>query len=164
MITDEAGGMLARCYFRAKGEVDFVFVDMPLETGNEYAGILPASSANTEAIEYLLLAVNNNKVVVRSAIFEVDREEGDTPPVWQKVDSSGRVSVMTELARAPQTIPGFTDSIITDVVESALRFGYVAEGIYTLSQDGWVSASGCSKRRNCCCNEHSHRDYNCSRC
>jgi hypothetical protein len=134
LISDEGGVMMARCYFRAKGEADYVFVDMPLEVGNEYAGILPAPSESTEEIEYLLLAVNNDGVVVRSQEFFAKRADDQEKPSWQDVDSTGNISIKTELAQAPETLAGFSDSIVADVVESAVRFGYVAEGIYLLTQ------------------------------
>jgi hypothetical protein len=134
LISDEGGVMLARCYFRAKGEADFVFVDMPLVVGNEYAGILPAPSESTEEIEYLLLAVNNDGVVVRSQEFTAKRADDREKPPWQQADSSGDITIKTEMAQAPETLAGFSDSIVGDVVESAFRFGYVAEGIYLITQ------------------------------
>lgn len=142
LITDEVGVMLVRCYFKSKGEENFVFVDMPLEAGNEYAGIIPAPSEELEKIEYLFLVVNNNKIVFRTNVFEAVRKEDEIPPDWQKVDSGGHVSVKTELAQAAPTIPGFTDSIVTDGVESGFRFGYVVEGIYTPNQMAGEAPAG----------------------
>ena len=134
LISDEAGIMLARCYFRSKGEADYVFVDMPLEVGNEYAAVLPAPSETTEEIEYILLAVNNDGVVVRSQTFSAKKAETDEKPSWQELDSGGDITIKTELANAPEALPGFSDSIVSDVVESAFRFGYVVEGIYLITQ------------------------------
>jgi hypothetical protein len=141
-VSDEAGINIVRCYFRAKGEADYVFVDMPLAAGNEYAGVLPAPSSTTQAIEYILLAVNNGRVVVRSQTFTVYKTEGTTPPEWQNVNANTQITVKTELAQAPQVVQGFTDDIVSDVVESAFRFGYVAEGIYILSQMASVAPLG----------------------
>ncbi|MCG2814936.1 MAG: hypothetical protein L6425_03210 [Candidatus Aminicenantes bacterium] len=134
LVSDEGGIMLVRCYFRAKDADEFVFVDMPLIVGNEYIGIIPAPAAAAVAVEYLILAVNQNGLVVRSQMFEARRDSGAEQPAWQGVDMSGSVAVKTELARASQTIPGFSDNVTADVVESAFRFGYVVEGIYRLSQ------------------------------
>ncbi|MBU1339716.1 MAG: hypothetical protein KKD56_11700, partial [Acidobacteria bacterium] len=134
LVSDEGGIMLVRCYFRAKDADEFVFVDMPLIVGNEYIGIIPAPAAAAAAVEYLILAVNQNGLVVRSQMFEARRDSGAEQPAWQGVDMSGSVAVKTELARASQTIPGFSDNVTADVVESAFRFGYVVEGIYRLSQ------------------------------
>lgn len=134
LVSDEAGVWIVRCYFKAKGETDYVFVEMPLMVGNEYIGVLPAPSEATSAIEYILLSVNQNGVVVRSQVFEARSDTGREKPVWQDVNMSGSVAVNTELARAPRSLPGFADNIAADVVESVFRFGYVVEGIYMLSQ------------------------------
>jgi hypothetical protein len=134
LVSDEAGVMLVRCYFKAKGETDYVFVEMPEIVGNEYIGILPAPSVATSAIEYILLSVNQNALVVRSQVFEVKRDTGRETPVWQDVNMSGSVAVNTELARTPHSLPGFADNITANVVESAFRFGYVVKGIYMYSQ------------------------------
>jgi len=134
LVSDEAGVWLVRCYFKAKGETDYVFVEMPLIVGNEYIGVLPAPSAATSAIEYIILSVNQNAVVVRSQVFEARSDTGREKPLWQDVNMSGSVAVNTELARAPRSLPGFADNIAADVVESVFRFGYVVEGIYMLSQ------------------------------
>lgn len=142
LVTDEWGIDIVRCYFKAQGEADFVFVDMPQDAGDEYIGILPAPSANTEAIEYLLLAVNQNKVVVKSQVFIAERQEDETPPAWQEVDASGQITVKTELTQVPETIAGFTDNIVADVVESVVRFGYVVEGLYILSQMQGIAPLG----------------------
>ncbi len=136
-VVDPFGINLVRCYFKAKGEADFVFVDMPLVASNEYESVLPAPSADTIAIDYILLAVNSGQVVVRSQTFTVYRysmKETEVPPEWQEVGKENQILVKTELTHAPEAIPGFTDSISSDIVESAFRFGYVAEGIYIASQ------------------------------
>ncbi|MCJ7682226.1 MAG: hypothetical protein MUP70_15985, partial [Candidatus Aminicenantes bacterium] len=70
LVSDETGIMLARCYFRAKDADEFVFVDMPLIVGNEYVGIIPAPAAAAGAVEYIILAVNQNGLVVRSQMFQ----------------------------------------------------------------------------------------------
>lgn len=136
LVADEMGIAVVRCYFRATGEADYVFVEMRRVAGNLYAGILPAPSPTTEAIEYILLAVNYSRVVVRSQVFTMARAEGTRPTEWQTSDSSGQVSVKTELAQAPQSVAGFTDSIASDVVESAFRFGYVVKGLHAVSTAG----------------------------
>ncbi|MFC2156604.1 hypothetical protein ACFLT9_02075 [Acidobacteriota bacterium] len=134
LISDGAGIMLARCYFRLKGQENYYFIEMPLIVGNEYVGILPAPSATAQVIEYILLAVNQNGTVVRSQVFEMRNRESRGKPSWQEVDSSGSVMVKSELAQAPQSLAGFSDRISADVIESVFRFGYVVEGIYKLSQ------------------------------
>ncbi len=129
-VSNPSGIMLVRCYFKSKGEADFVFIDMPLASGNEYLGVLPAPAAKTQAIDYILLAVSSDKVVVRSQAFTAYRTEGSDVSEGERADLSRQIAIKTELSQAPQTIPGFTDGISADIVESAFRFGYVAQGIY----------------------------------
>ena len=136
-VADPQEVTLVRCYFRAADRADYLFVVMKEDGKNAYTGILPAPSAETTRIEYLFLAVNRKNRVVRSQVFKTERNDARTIPEWQQVSGEGRVTVGTELSAATPPA-GFTDSIATDVVESALRFGYVA-GLYNMAG---VSASG----------------------
>ncbi len=135
-VEDPAGVKLVRCYFKAVGQADYVFVPMALSEGDQYQGILPAPAENTAAISYLILAVNNKDQVVRTQAFQAERKPADQGalPEYQQVASTGSIQVSTELSSAPATVPGFTDSIVMDVVESSARFGFVAAGIYTATQ------------------------------
>jgi hypothetical protein len=148
-VTDPTGIMLVRCYFKAEGAADFVFVDMTSHS-DEYDGILPSPSPNTNRIEYLILAVNNKKVVYKTQSFFIEKSDKEKP-AWQNVDSSQQITVKTELPTPPETVVGFADDIAVDVVESALRFGLVAGGIYAAvglttpagaTAGGTVAASG----------------------
>lgn len=141
-VIDPAGIMLVRCYFKARGEADFVFVEMPPAAESEYSGILPAPSPSAEAIDCFLLAVNSDKVVVRGQTFTMHKADGDSRPEWQKADSSGRIAVKTELGEAPKTIGGFADNFTTDIVESASRFGYVVESLYLANQMSGAAPAG----------------------
>ncbi len=138
-VKDKKGINLVRCYFKAAGEADYVFITMNFKGIGKYEGILPAPNKNTGAIEYLFLAVNDKNEVVKTQTFVVKKKDKDLAPSWQVVRSEEDIiNVSTELARAPEELAGFTDSITMDVVESSLRFGYVA-GIYSTSQ---MAASG----------------------
>lgn len=134
-ITDKAGVNLARCYFRAVEEADFVFVAMQEIETDQYEGILPAPSKDTETIEYLFLVVNGANQVVKSQRFKVNRSDDDETPAWQEVGSEGDIHVTTELPQATEPPPGFSDSIVVDVAESSARFGLAAGGIYTISAE-----------------------------
>ncbi|GEM_PF-3071272 len=134
-VADEAGIKLVRCYFRAAGQADYVFVQMDPAKGNTYEGILPKPDTDTQTLEYIFLAVNQKDQVVKTEIFKVEKGEGKEVPEWQKVTSEGEIRVSTELAKAPETLPGFKDSITLDAVESAGRFG-TAVGIYLLIDTG----------------------------
>ena len=82
-VTDPAGVKLVRCYFRGQQYVDFCFVEMPGSGGDAYRGILPAPDYSTEKIVYLLLAVNNDDLVVKSQMFAINRSDSQEVPEWQ---------------------------------------------------------------------------------
>jgi hypothetical protein len=136
-VTDPEGINLVRCYFKGKEQADFVFVSMTAE-GNTYTAILPAAAKTATSIEYLFLSVNNKNQVVKTQQFSMNKDEDQPAPPWQDVAMEGQLKVSTELAQAPAVLEGFTDSIATDVVESAARFGVVV-GIYATIQ---VAAAG----------------------
>lgn len=140
LVTDPAGVRLARCYFKATGETDLVFVSMTSRGENKYAGILPAPSASTTQIEYLFLAVNNNNQVVRSQMFLITKNAGKAAPDWQQVPKQGEIRVGMELDKAPEKISGFSDNIAIDAVESTTRFGVVGLLYYSAADASSESA------------------------
>ena len=82
-IVDKKYGVKeARLYFRAATEANFVFV--PMAAGRSYHAVLPAPSENTEAIDYKILALNNNNVVYTSKDYVIkckdDRRDGPRAP------------------------------------------------------------------------------------
>ncbi len=133
-VKDPAGVSLVRCYFKGRTEADYVFVEMSSVNGKNFNGILPAPSVNTEIIDYLFLVVNSDKQVIRTQVYHVEKVEKDYTPGWQQARTDKAVQVYSELPNPPSTPPGFSDSVTMDVVESAVRFGFVAEGIYMLTQ------------------------------
>ncbi|MBW2367140.1 MAG: hypothetical protein JRH15_04570 [Deltaproteobacteria bacterium] len=141
-VTDAAGVNLVRCYFKAVGEANFVFVAMKSTGGDKYDGILPAPSKNTTAIEYLFLAVNTENKIVKTQSFIVEKKDDDQAPAWQQSSGTGDITVSTELAQAPAPPAGFSDSIVMDVVESSARFGVVAGGLYAASDVAAAAATG----------------------
>jgi len=148
-VTDQTGVTVVRAYFRAPEQADYVFVSMNPAADGTYQGILPAPAKETQNITYLFLAVNGKNQVVKTQTFTVNREDKEKVPAWQQAGSEGNIQVSTELAQAPESISGFTDSIAMDVVESSARFGFVAGGIYTAAQmasaggtDGAAAAAG----------------------
>ena len=139
-VTDKEGVSLVRCYFRAAEQADYVFVAMNAAS-SLYQGILPAPSKDTEMLEYLFLVVNGKNQVVKTQTFKINKKDKEKAPAWQQVSAEGDIHVSTELAQAPETLQGFTDSIVMDVVESSARFGTVAGGIYLASKAGGVSGA-----------------------
>lgn len=131
-IKDKKKIDIARCYFRAQGEANFVFVQMTETEPGIFKAILPAPNRHTAAIDYIFLAVNSEKQVVRTQKFTIPQKtNGDKAPIWQQTSSEGNIIVNTELAEAPAELAGFSDSIMLDAVESSGRFGVVAGGLYT---------------------------------
>ena len=139
-VTDKEGVSLVRCYFRAAEQADYVFVAMNAAS-SLYQGILPAPSKDTEMLEYLFLVVNGKNQVVKTQTFKINKKDTEKVPSWQQVSAEGDIHVSTELAQAPETLQGFTDSIVMDIVESSARFGTVAGGIYLASEAGGVSGA-----------------------
>jgi len=125
-VKDIQGVKIVRCYFKAAGEADFVFVPMVATGNNDYSGILPAPSAATTQIEYLFLAVNQANQVVRSQNFAMYKDANQKTPAWQNIPKEGEIRVSIELDKAPTQLMGFSDNVAIDVVESGARFGVVA--------------------------------------
>jgi hypothetical protein len=134
-VRDPGGVELVRCYFKASGEADLVFVPMNPTGANKYAGILPAPSTATGQIEYLFLAVNGENQVVRSQTFFIAADADKKKPAWQDIPREGEIRVSMELDAAPTELEGFSDNVAIDVVESGARFGVVAL-LYDASQRG----------------------------
>jgi hypothetical protein len=140
-VRDPGGINLVRCYFKAVGEADLVFVPMNPAGANKYAGILPAPSATTDQIEYLFLAVNGSNQVVRTQSFYIYKDNTQETPAWQDIPKEGEIRVSMELDAAPKELRGFSDNVTIDVVESGVRFGVVAL-LYDASQTGGGAGTG----------------------
>ena len=131
-ITDDAGIMIVRCYFKAQEEAEFVFVKTKNSDKNHYQAIIPSPSEYTDMLKYLFLVVNKNKQIVKTQIFQVNKNNEKDTPDWQEAGPVGAITVYTELSEAPETIAGFSDLITLDIVESSARFAMVS-GIYSAS-------------------------------
>ena len=114
-IEDDQGVDLARVYFRAKREAEYVFVPMRPK-GARYAAALPAPSADAGAVEYLILVRNQGGALYKTAPFEVKVDKAEAPVAYTE-----RIQVYTELAQAPAEIAGFKDDIVLDVVKAAAK-------------------------------------------
>ena len=76
MVSDPSGIFAVRCYFRYSQEADFVFIDMERKANGLYQGILPAPGESVHEMEYLYLAVNERRQVVRTPVYTVT--DGDS--------------------------------------------------------------------------------------
>ncbi len=152
-IKDPAGIDRARCYFKAAGEADFVFVAMMHTGGSDrgysYSAILPAPSSSTGQIQYLFLAVNKANEIVKSRPFLMNRDLTVGLPAWQNIDKEKNVTVSMELDQVPSGLPGFSDNIVMNKVESGLRFGMVAGGLYTSEKAAGASDLAASATSGC---------------
>jgi len=140
-VSDPKGVKVARTYFKAGAQADYTFVPMQPAGGNRYVATLPAPSANTPSIEYIVLAQNTEGAVARTDAYTVAARKSNETPAWQSGASQGDVKVYTELAEAPRTVAGFTDSITIDIAESGARLGAVA-GLHGAGSGG--AAAGTS--------------------
>ena len=135
-IRDKAGVDLARIYFKAERETNYLFVPMRLAIDGDYYATLPAPSRGVGAVEYLILVRNLDEAVYKTQVYAIDIEDGD---IVMPTDSEP-VQVFTELAELPNTVQGFTDNIALDVAESAAKYGVVA-GLTSEAGAGTAAAS-----------------------
>jgi hypothetical protein len=143
-VEDSEGVKLVRCYFKAAGEADLVFVPMRAIGSDKYIGVLPAPSGTTDQIEYLFLSVNNAKKVVRTQTFTMTKDVNQAPPAWQE-SAKGEIKVSMELDKVPTELRGFSDNVTIDAVESGARFGVVAllyHNISTTTVSSSTTATG----------------------
>jgi hypothetical protein len=141
-VEDSEGVKLVRCYFKAAGEADLVFVPMNTMGSDKYSGVLPAPSATTDQIEYLFLSVNNAKEVVRSQTFTMSKNAEEDLPAWQEIPKEGEIKVSMELDKIPTQLRGFSDNVTIDFVESGARFGVVALLYHNIRDSGSSGAGG----------------------
>ena len=129
-LVDEAPVVAFRCYFRETGQANFVFVDMMGAGANKFVAVLPAPQAATSAIEYVLLAANGRREVVRTRTFTMTRASAVEASGLQSRLFGWEVVVQTDLPRVPSTLAGFADQIALRGVGPHLRFGCVVRGLY----------------------------------
>ena len=85
-ITDDAGLLATRCYFKTRNDKNFAFVDMFDKGADLYQATLPAPFVNSEAVEYLFVVVNKEKQVTRTQMFEMEEGETKEAAQWKDVD------------------------------------------------------------------------------
>jgi hypothetical protein len=139
-IDDKAGIDVARTYFKASDGANYSFIPMTCEE-TECSSTLPAPSAATKSIDYLVLVKNKENVVYKTQTFTATQLPKDSDvPAYQIDPTDEAVHVKTELAQAPDMVEGFGDNVTVDAVEDTARFGVVA-GLYGSSAES-VAAAG----------------------
>ena len=63
----------------------------------------------------------------------------DKLPEWQEARARGEIEVKTELEKAPDQLEGFYDNVVVTEVPASMKYGMLAEGLYTSEQ---IAAAG----------------------
>jgi len=92
-IKDKARLLATRCYFKAKTDKVFTFVNMNNIEDNEYRAILPAPWVNSEFIEYLFVTVNKSKQVTRTQMFKIEEAETKQAAQWKEAGEVKEVRI-----------------------------------------------------------------------
>jgi len=94
-INSPIGLLAARCYFKTKGDKNFAFVDMFDKGGGKYQAVLPAPWVNSEAVEYLFLAVDKEKKVTRSPVYTIEEGQTQEAAAWKDAGQVKEVRIDT---------------------------------------------------------------------
>jgi len=92
-IKDNTALLVTRCYFKAKKDNVFAFINMNRIEDNEYRAILPAPWVNSEFIEYLFVTLNNNKQITRTQLFKIEEAETKEAAQWQEAGEVKEIRV-----------------------------------------------------------------------
>ena len=92
-IKDKTALLVTRCYFKAKKDNVFAFINMNHIEDNEYQAILPAPWVNSEFIEYLFVTLNNNKQITRTQMFKIEEAETKEAAQWQEAGEVKEVRI-----------------------------------------------------------------------
>lgn len=126
-VSDPKGIQLVRCYFRAaKTSTDFAHVEMVKTGENSYVAELPAPAQGSTGIEYAILAVNGQRLVVKSGNLLVPVKYDQSAPSWQDSASSRRVAVYMEHSPAPQSLAGFDGNVTIASTDPSQCYGALA--------------------------------------
>lgn len=126
-IKDEAGVQVARCYFKTKKEKNFIFTDMAPKGNPTYQATLPAPWVNSESIDYVFVAVNEDKKVVRTQVFSIKEKETEQAAAWRE---AGEVQELR--LDAPQEVLEQYEAVKNDLREeysNKLPKWQLAEGL-----------------------------------
>lgn len=66
-------------------------------------------------------------------------EYQDKLPEWQEARAKGQIDVKTELEKSAEQLEGFYDNVVVTEAPASMRYGMLAEGIYTSEQ---IAAAG----------------------
>ena len=92
-ITDKAGLLVERCYFKTKNDKNFAFVNMVNKGGSDYQATLPAPFVNSEAVNYLFVVVNKRKEVTRTQMYTIEEGETKEAATWKDINEVKEIRV-----------------------------------------------------------------------
>lgn len=92
-IKDKTELLAKRCYFKAKKDKVFTFVNLNQIDDTQYQAVLPSPWINSEYIEYAFVSVNKAKQVTRTQLFKVVEAETDEAAEWQDASEVEEVRV-----------------------------------------------------------------------
>ena len=82
-IEGDADLLATRCYFKTKQDRNFAFTKLVSQGNGTYKTVLPAPWLNSEAVEYLFVAVDKDKKVTRTPLFVLEEGETQEAAAWQ---------------------------------------------------------------------------------
>lgn len=94
-VSDPNGIVAVRCYFRYHPSADFLYVELDKRADGLYQGFLPVPPESGGETEYLYLAVNRLRQVVRSPLFSTAGRGGEQEPATL-AESPATIEVYTE--------------------------------------------------------------------
>jgi hypothetical protein len=110
-IKDDSDVKLARCYFKAKDEISYLFVPMQSVSRAKYAGILPAPWLNSKAIDYFFLVVNSDKKVVKSQVFQIEEKETEEASKWREAEKADEKLDLDEIKKIKKELERYKDKL-----------------------------------------------------
>ncbi|MHB8788737.1 MAG: hypothetical protein ACYDBT_02525 [Desulfobulbaceae bacterium] len=130
MVSDPAGIFAVRCYFRYQQDADYLILDMQGDGRGGYRGVLPAPEASVREIEYLYLAVNQHRQVVRTTPYTIRKTAGAPGAAFSTLPA-GVVVLKSEIVDPPDANGLFLhpEQVRIEPVDERELFGLVA-GLY----------------------------------
>ena len=118
-VEDPQGVNLVRCYFKAAGEADLVFVahEHDRKKMNMPAFCRPRPSPPLRLnTSFSRSTAQNRWCAARHSRSPKNPAKGI--PDWQEVPKEGEIKVSMEVGQPIKELPGFSDNVTVDMVES----------------------------------------------
>ncbi|KJR43556.1 secreted protein [Candidatus Magnetoovum chiemensis] len=129
-----------RCYFKTKGDGDYLFVYAKLVKPEVYTCTLPAADVDTEEVNYFFLILNGNRTITTTQKFALKEKyligSGDLGEFVEINDSKDKITVYSELSKKysyvsdASAIYKFYDAVIKAPPVKD-RIGFAVDSLYT---------------------------------